>query len=126
MSSEGGKKIPESRVVSVRRTQGELGVQICGGNLCGIFVENLEEDSPAKLADVLMPGDMILEVSCLWFYGQQLKTKQTKKKFPFPGCFVVLLFQCQRKSMLNNRKAWIFCSFLLILNISNLSEERHL
>lgn len=68
MSSEGSKKIPEPRVVSVRKTQVELGVQICGGNLCGIFVENLEEDSPAKLADVLMPGDMILEVSCPWSY----------------------------------------------------------
>ncbi|XP_053535650.1 disks large homolog 5a isoform X4 [Ictalurus punctatus] len=65
MSSEGSKKIPEPRVVSVRKTQVELGVQICGGNLCGIFVENLEEDSPAKLADVLMPGDMILEYNSL-------------------------------------------------------------
>lgn len=67
MSSEGSKKIPEPRVVSVRKTQVEL--QICGGNLCGIFVENLEEDSPAKLADVLMPGDMILEVSCSCSWG---------------------------------------------------------
>lgn len=63
MSSEGCKKIPEPRVVSVRKTQVELGIQICGGNQCGIFVEKLEDDSPAKLADVLMPGDMILEVS---------------------------------------------------------------
>lgn len=53
-------------MVSVKKTQVELGIQICGGNLCGIFVENLEEDSPAKLADVLMPGDMILEVCCPW------------------------------------------------------------
>lgn len=66
MSSDGCKKIPEPRVVSLKKTQVELGIQICGGNLCGIFVENLEEDGPAKLADVLMPGDMILEVSCPW------------------------------------------------------------
>uniref|UniRef100_A0AAR2J0L8 Discs, large homolog 5a (Drosophila) n=1 Tax=Pygocentrus nattereri TaxID=42514 RepID=A0AAR2J0L8_PYGNA len=53
--------IPEPRVVSVRKTQVELGVQICGGNLRGIFVERLEEDSPARGADGLMPGDLILE-----------------------------------------------------------------
>lgn len=56
-------------MVSVRKVQVEQGVQICGGNLCGIFVKNLEEDSPAKLVDVLMPGDMIVEVSCLWSYS---------------------------------------------------------
>ncbi|KAL6487299.1 hypothetical protein MHYP_G00039250 [Metynnis hypsauchen] len=61
MSSEGSKKIPEPRVISVRKTQVELGVQICGGNLRGIFVERLEEDSPTRGADGLMPGDLILE-----------------------------------------------------------------
>ncbi|KAL7890101.1 hypothetical protein AOLI_G00023590 [Acnodon oligacanthus] len=61
MSSEGSKKIPEPRVVSVRKTQVELGVQICGGNLRGIFVERLEENSPARGPDGLMPGDLILE-----------------------------------------------------------------
>uniref|UniRef100_A0AAR2LMJ6 Discs, large homolog 5a (Drosophila) n=1 Tax=Pygocentrus nattereri TaxID=42514 RepID=A0AAR2LMJ6_PYGNA len=61
MSSDCSKKIPEPRVVSVRKTQVELGVQICGGNLRGIFVERLEEDSPARGADGLMPGDLILE-----------------------------------------------------------------
>lgn len=63
MSSEGSKKIPEPRVVSVKKAQVELGVQICGGNLRGIFVERLEEDSLVRGPDVLMPGDMILEVS---------------------------------------------------------------
>lgn len=61
MPSEGSSKVPEPRVVSLKKTQGELGVQICGGNLQGIFVERLEEDNPAKEADGLMPGDMILE-----------------------------------------------------------------
>ena len=44
----------------------ELGVQICGGNLYGIFVESLEDDSPAKSPDGLLPGDLILEVSALF------------------------------------------------------------
>ncbi|XP_036382750.1 disks large homolog 5a isoform X1 [Megalops cyprinoides] len=61
MSTEAAKKIPEPRLVTVKKTQVELGIQICGGNLHGIFVEKLEEDSPAKNADVLMPGDLILE-----------------------------------------------------------------
>ncbi|XP_016417477.1 disks large homolog 5-like isoform X1 [Sinocyclocheilus rhinocerous] len=58
MSSESSKKVPEPRLVTVRKTQGELGIQLCGGNLQGIFVERLEEDSPV---DGLVPGDMILE-----------------------------------------------------------------
>lgn len=50
-------------MVTVRKTQVELGVQLCGGNLQGIFVERLEEDSPARGADGLVPGDMLLEVN---------------------------------------------------------------
>uniref|UniRef100_A0A8C2AE29 Discs, large homolog 5a (Drosophila) n=1 Tax=Cyprinus carpio TaxID=7962 RepID=A0A8C2AE29_CYPCA len=61
MSSESSKKVPEPRLVTVRKTQGELGIQLCGGNLRGIFVERLEEDSPARGADSLVPGDVILE-----------------------------------------------------------------
>uniref|UniRef100_A0A8C2KMH3 Discs, large homolog 5a (Drosophila) n=1 Tax=Cyprinus carpio TaxID=7962 RepID=A0A8C2KMH3_CYPCA len=63
MSSESSKKVPEPRLVTVRKTQGELGIQLCGGNLQGIFVERLEEDSPARGVDGLVPGDMILEVN---------------------------------------------------------------
>ncbi|TRY75910.1 hypothetical protein DNTS_033480 [Danionella cerebrum] len=59
--SESSKKVPESRLVTVRKTQVELGIQLCGGNLRGIFVEKLEEDSPAREGDALQPGDMILE-----------------------------------------------------------------
>ena len=62
MSGEAARKVPEPRTVTVRKTQAELGVQICGGNMHGIFVERLEDDSPAKMADGLAPGDMIVEV----------------------------------------------------------------
>ncbi|XP_031434399.1 disks large homolog 5a isoform X3 [Clupea harengus] len=61
MPSDVSRKIPEPRQVTVRRGQADLGVQISGGNLRGIFVEGLEEDSPAQGPDGLMPGDMILE-----------------------------------------------------------------
>lgn len=47
----------------LKRVQGELGVQICGGNLYGIFVESVDDDSPARSPDGLLPGDLILEVS---------------------------------------------------------------
>jgi len=40
----------------------ELGVQVCGGNLYGIFVESLDDESPAKSPDGLLLGDLILEV----------------------------------------------------------------
>ena len=44
--------------------------QICGGNIYGIFVESLDDDSPAKSPDGLLPGDLILEVCrcALFFY----------------------------------------------------------
>lgn len=46
----------------LKRIQVDVGVQICGGNLYGIFVESLDDDSPAKSPDGLLPGDLILEV----------------------------------------------------------------
>lgn len=46
----------------LKRIHAELGIQICGGNINGIFVEMLDDDSPAKSPDGLLPGDMILEV----------------------------------------------------------------
>ena len=53
-----------SRLVRLKRTpQVELGVQICGGNLCGIYVESLDEDSPARVPEGLLPGDLIVEVT---------------------------------------------------------------
>uniref|UniRef100_A0A4W5MW63 Discs, large homolog 5a (Drosophila) n=1 Tax=Hucho hucho TaxID=62062 RepID=A0A4W5MW63_9TELE len=62
MSSEGSRKACEPRVVTVRRAQGaELGLGLCGGNLRGVYVESLEEDSPARGTEGLQPGDLILE-----------------------------------------------------------------
>lgn len=52
----------EPRLVRLKRIDTELGVQICGGNVCGIFVEMLDDESPAKTPDGLLPGDLILEV----------------------------------------------------------------
>ncbi|XP_063047632.1 disks large homolog 5a isoform X6 [Engraulis encrasicolus] len=62
MSSDVSRKIPEPRVVTVWRGQADLGVQIVGGLLKGVFVEGLEDDSPAAHGpDGLMAGDMLLE-----------------------------------------------------------------
>uniref|UniRef100_A0A8C7CY68 Discs, large homolog 5a (Drosophila) n=1 Tax=Oncorhynchus kisutch TaxID=8019 RepID=A0A8C7CY68_ONCKI len=56
------RKVCEPRVVTVRRAQGaELGLGLCGGNLRGVYVESLEEDSPARGTEGLQPGDLILE-----------------------------------------------------------------
>lgn len=59
----GARRTAEPRLVRLKRIQAELGVQICGGNLCGILVESLDEDSPVKTPDGLLPGDLLLEVS---------------------------------------------------------------
>ncbi|XP_046884639.1 disks large homolog 5a [Hypomesus transpacificus] len=61
MPLEGGRKVAEARLVTVRRAGAEVGVTLCGGNLRGVYVESLEEDSPAWGADGLLPGDLILE-----------------------------------------------------------------
>ncbi|XP_051968922.1 disks large homolog 5-like isoform X3 [Xyrauchen texanus] len=58
--SEAGKQA-EPRQVVLRKTQVDLGLKLCGGNLTGVFVESLEEDSPAGGAAGLQPGDIILE-----------------------------------------------------------------
>uniref|UniRef100_A0A4W5R797 Discs, large homolog 5a (Drosophila) n=1 Tax=Hucho hucho TaxID=62062 RepID=A0A4W5R797_9TELE len=39
----------------------KLGLGLCGGNLRGVYVESLEEDSPARGQEGLQPGDLILE-----------------------------------------------------------------
>ncbi|XP_065805741.1 disks large homolog 5-like isoform X1 [Labrus bergylta] len=64
------------RLVRLKRIQAELGVQICGGNLHGIFVESLDEDSPAKDPDGLIPGDMILE-----YNGVSMKNKSKEEAY---------------------------------------------
>lgn len=60
------RRVPEYRLVRLKRIHVELGVQICGGNLYGIFVESLDDDSPARGPDGLLPGDLMLEVSFIF------------------------------------------------------------
>lgn len=62
MPSEGNRKVGEPRLVMVRRPGVEVGVTLCGGNLRGVYIESLDEDSPARGPDGLLPGDLILEV----------------------------------------------------------------
>ncbi|XP_042080279.1 disks large homolog 5a isoform X3 [Haplochromis burtoni] len=61
MPSEGGRKAGEPRLVTVRRPGVEVGVTLCGGNLRGVYIESLDEDSPARGPNGLLPGDLILE-----------------------------------------------------------------
>uniref|UniRef100_A0A8C3A1Q6 Discs, large homolog 5a (Drosophila) n=1 Tax=Cyclopterus lumpus TaxID=8103 RepID=A0A8C3A1Q6_CYCLU len=51
----------EPRLVTVRRPGVEVGVTLCGGNLRGVYIESLDEDSPARGPDGLLPGDLIQE-----------------------------------------------------------------
>uniref|UniRef100_A0A8C5H8N0 Discs, large homolog 5a (Drosophila) n=1 Tax=Gouania willdenowi TaxID=441366 RepID=A0A8C5H8N0_GOUWI len=55
------KKASEQRFVVVRRPGVEVGVTLCGGNLRGVYIESLDEDSPARGPDGLLAGDLILE-----------------------------------------------------------------
>uniref|UniRef100_A0AAQ5YLV8 Discs, large homolog 5a (Drosophila) n=1 Tax=Amphiprion ocellaris TaxID=80972 RepID=A0AAQ5YLV8_AMPOC len=61
MPSEGSRKVGEPRLVMVRRPGVEVGVTLCGGNLRGVYIESLDEDSPARGPDGLLAGDLILE-----------------------------------------------------------------
>uniref|UniRef100_A0A8C2AJX1 Discs large MAGUK scaffold protein 5 n=1 Tax=Cyprinus carpio TaxID=7962 RepID=A0A8C2AJX1_CYPCA len=58
-----GRKQAELRLVVLRKTPVDLGLKICGGNLTGVFVEALEEDSPARGADglqyIIMPRSFV-------------------------------------------------------------------
>ncbi|XP_027451768.1 disks large homolog 5 isoform X2 [Zalophus californianus] len=65
MVGDVNKKSPEPRVVFIKKSQLELGVHLCGGNLHGVFVAEVEDDSPAKGPDGLVPGDLILEYGSL-------------------------------------------------------------
>uniref|UniRef100_A0AAR2LFY8 Discs, large homolog 5b (Drosophila), tandem duplicate 1 n=1 Tax=Pygocentrus nattereri TaxID=42514 RepID=A0AAR2LFY8_PYGNA len=71
-----GGRLVEPRQVTVRKGHVELGVKICGGNLTGIYVESLEEKSPAGGTDGLQPGDFILEV-----LGLSLRNKTTEEAY---------------------------------------------
>uniref|UniRef100_A0A8C6PWE3 Discs, large homolog 5a (Drosophila) n=1 Tax=Nothobranchius furzeri TaxID=105023 RepID=A0A8C6PWE3_NOTFU len=55
------RKVGEPRLVTVRRPGVEVGVTLCGGNLRGVYIESLDEDSPARGPDGLLSGDLILE-----------------------------------------------------------------
>ncbi|XP_035028288.2 disks large homolog 5a isoform X6 [Hippoglossus stenolepis] len=61
MPSDGSRKVGDPRLVTVRRPGVEVGVTLCGGNLRGVFIESLDEDSPARGPDGLLTGDIILE-----------------------------------------------------------------
>ncbi|XP_072293483.1 disks large homolog 5a isoform X2 [Eucyclogobius newberryi] len=65
MASEGSRKAAEARLVTVRRPGVEVGVTLCGGNLHGVYIHSLEEDSPARGPDGLLPGDLILEYNAV-------------------------------------------------------------
>ncbi|XP_061646772.1 disks large homolog 5a isoform X2 [Phyllopteryx taeniolatus] len=61
MHSEGNNKPGEARLVTVHRPGVEVGVTLCGGNLRGVYIDSLDEDSSARGTDSLLPGDLILE-----------------------------------------------------------------
>ncbi|XP_072612445.1 disks large homolog 5 isoform X7 [Vulpes vulpes] len=65
MVGDANKKTSEPRVVFIKKSQLELGVHLCGGNLHGVFVAEVEDDSPAKGPDGLVVGDLILEYGSL-------------------------------------------------------------
>ncbi|XP_042363636.1 disks large homolog 5-like isoform X1 [Plectropomus leopardus] len=70
------RRAAEPRLVRLKRVQVELGLQVCGGNLYGVFVESLDDDSPAKSPDGLLPGDLILE-----YNGVSMKNKTKEEAY---------------------------------------------
>ncbi|XP_061565378.1 disks large homolog 5-like isoform X4 [Cololabis saira] len=70
------RRAAEPRLVRLKRINAELGVQVCGGNLYGIFVDTLDDDSPAKIPDGLLPGDLILE-----YNGVSMKNKSKEDAY---------------------------------------------
>ncbi|XP_029324934.1 disks large homolog 5 isoform X3 [Mus caroli] len=67
------KKTPDPRIVFIKKSQLDLGVHLCGGNLHGVFVAEVEDDSPAKGPDGLVPGDLILEYGSLDMRGRTVE-----------------------------------------------------
>ncbi|XP_058527660.1 disks large homolog 5 isoform X3 [Ochotona princeps] len=70
------KKPLEPRVVFIKTSQLDLGLHLCGGNLHGVFVAEVEDDSPAKGPDGLVPGDLILE-----YGGVDMRTKTVEEVY---------------------------------------------
>uniref|UniRef100_A0A4W5R3K5 Discs, large homolog 5a (Drosophila) n=1 Tax=Hucho hucho TaxID=62062 RepID=A0A4W5R3K5_9TELE len=56
-----GTLTPSSKQTTPTTSPHKLGLGLCGGNLRGVYVESLEEDSPARGQEGLQPGDLILE-----------------------------------------------------------------
>ncbi|KAL4822100.1 hypothetical protein H8958_015728, partial [Nasalis larvatus] len=75
IAGDTNKKTLEPRVVFIKKSQLELGVHLCGGNLHGVFVAEVEDDSPAKGPDGLVPGDLILE------YGRDVRNKTVEEVY---------------------------------------------
>ncbi|XP_062958227.1 disks large homolog 5 isoform X2 [Cynocephalus volans] len=61
IAGDTSKRTLEPRLVFIKKSPLALGVHLCGGNLHGVFVAEVEDDSPAKSPDSLVPGDLILE-----------------------------------------------------------------
>ncbi|XP_029977855.1 disks large homolog 5-like isoform X2 [Sphaeramia orbicularis] len=76
LPGSGHHRAAEIRLVRLKKIQVELGVQICGGNLYGIFVESLDDDSPARSPDGLLQGDLILE-----YNGVSMKNKTKEEAY---------------------------------------------
>uniref|UniRef100_A0A8C8FUF2 Discs, large homolog 5a (Drosophila) n=1 Tax=Oncorhynchus tshawytscha TaxID=74940 RepID=A0A8C8FUF2_ONCTS len=56
-----GTLTPSSKQTTPTTSPHKLGLGLCGGNLRGVYVKSLEEDSPARGPEGLQPGDLILE-----------------------------------------------------------------
>ncbi|XP_030190808.1 disks large homolog 5 isoform X3 [Lynx canadensis] len=85
MVGEANKKTPEPRLVFIKKSQLELGVHLCGGNLHGVFVAEVEDDSPAKGPDGLVPGDLILEYGSLDMRGKTVEEVYVEMLKPKDG-----------------------------------------
>ncbi|XP_044152385.1 disks large homolog 5 isoform X2 [Bufo gargarizans] len=58
---DGIKKHSEIRTVTLSKSPVELGMQICGGNLHGIYVLDLDEDNASGGLEGLLRGDFIID-----------------------------------------------------------------
>lgn len=103
----------------LRKTRVDLGLKICGGNLTGVFVEDLDEDSPARGADGLQPGDLMLEVR---------RTDPTCSNETLPCCDVISCLQCNSVSLKNKTAEEVYLEILkpaenVVLRVQNRPEH---
>ncbi|KAM4704287.1 disks large homolog 5 [Rhinophrynus dorsalis] len=59
--AEGIKRHSELRTITLSKSPEKLGLQLCGGNLHGIFVLDIEEECMTGGPEGLLKGDMFLE-----------------------------------------------------------------